>query len=129
MGITTGVIITYGIVPLTFIYDKWVGLVTASLLMSVFQALACYIASFRQGALLALGGNSGNPIYDVRQCASVTQNDFRLIRFSLVLHRARAQPYHWQLGHQVIQRTPPGTYPMGLNRHQSRVRTGFTPWW
>jgi len=33
-------------------------------LMSTIQAIACYVASFRQGALLALGGNSGNVLYD-----------------------------------------------------------------
>lgn len=64
-GITTGIIWTYGIQPLTFIYDNWVGLITASILMSIVQGVACYAASFRKGALLALGGNSGNAIYDV----------------------------------------------------------------
>lgn len=34
--------------------------------MSVVQGVAVYAGSFRKGALLALGGNSGNPIYDVR---------------------------------------------------------------
>lgn len=34
--------------------------------MSVVQGVAVYAGSFRQDALLALGGNSGNPIYDVR---------------------------------------------------------------
>ncbi|KAI0078209.1 ERG4/ERG24 ergosterol biosynthesis protein [Panus rudis PR-1116 ss-1] len=64
MGIVTGVIYRYGPQSFTFIYDKWVGFVTASLLMSVAQALFCYLGSFRPGRLLALGGNSGNPIYD-----------------------------------------------------------------
>lgn len=65
-GVVAGVIYRYGPQPLTFIYEHWVGLVTASIVMSVVQALWCYLSSFRQGALLALGGNSGNPIYDVR---------------------------------------------------------------
>ncbi|KAJ7811212.1 ERG4 ERG24 ergosterol biosynthesis protein, partial [Mycena olivaceomarginata] len=47
-----------------FFYEKFVGFITASLIMSVVQGVACYAASFRPGALLALGGNSGNPIYD-----------------------------------------------------------------
>ncbi|KAL0954524.1 hypothetical protein HGRIS_003491 [Hohenbuehelia grisea] len=64
LGITTGIIVRYGPEAFTFIYDRWVGFVTASILMSVFQATACYIASFQQGKLLALGGNSGNFIYD-----------------------------------------------------------------
>ncbi|KAI8986073.1 ERG4/ERG24 ergosterol biosynthesis protein [Trametes punicea] len=64
LGITSGILYRYGPQALTFIYDKWIGLVTAAILMSVVQAVGCYLASFRDGALLALGGNSGNPIYD-----------------------------------------------------------------
>lgn len=64
LGITTGYIIRFGPQSFTFIYHKWVGFMTASLIMSVVQALGVYVASFRKGALLALGGNSGNPIYD-----------------------------------------------------------------
>ncbi|KAF9221728.1 ERG4/ERG24 ergosterol biosynthesis protein [Gyrodon lividus] len=64
LGITTGYIMRYGPQSFTFLYEKWVGFVTASLVMSVVQGLAVYAASFRKGALLALGGNSGNPIYD-----------------------------------------------------------------
>ncbi|RPD62491.1 ERG4/ERG24 ergosterol biosynthesis protein [Lentinus tigrinus ALCF2SS1-7] len=63
-GVVAGVIYRYGPQPLTFIYDHWIGLVTASILMAVVQALYCYLSSFRNGKLLALGGNSGNPIYD-----------------------------------------------------------------
>ena len=66
LGLTIGWIWQNGIESFTFVYDKWVGLMTASIVMSVVQGLACYAASFRPGALLALGGNSGNPIYDVR---------------------------------------------------------------
>ena len=65
LGLAAGIIYRDGPGPLTFIYEHWVGLVTASIVMSVVQALWCYLSSFRQGALLALGGNSGNPIYDV----------------------------------------------------------------
>ena len=61
----TGLIYRFGPASFTLIYEKWVGFVTASVLMSVGQALGCYLNSFRQGRLLALGGNSGNPIYDV----------------------------------------------------------------
>ena len=66
LGVTAGILYRDGPQPLTFIYEHWVGLVTSSILMSVVQAIGCYAASFRAGALLALGGNSGNPIYDVR---------------------------------------------------------------
>jgi hypothetical protein len=66
LGLTSGVIFTFGPEAFTFFYSKWVGFVTAAVLMSMLQALACYAASFRSGALLALGGNTGNHIYDVR---------------------------------------------------------------
>jgi Delta14-sterol reductase len=66
LGLTSGVIMTFGPEAFTFFYRKWVGFVTAALLMSVLQGLACYAASFRSDALLALGGNTGNHIYDVR---------------------------------------------------------------
>ncbi|KII86809.1 hypothetical protein PLICRDRAFT_43470 [Plicaturopsis crispa FD-325 SS-3] len=64
LGLTVGAIVRFGPSSFTFLYEKWVGFVTAALLMSIFQGLACYAASFREGALLALGGNSGNVIYD-----------------------------------------------------------------
>ncbi|KIJ64380.1 hypothetical protein HYDPIDRAFT_154843 [Hydnomerulius pinastri MD-312] len=64
LGITTGYIMRFGPQSFTFIYEKWVGFVTASLVMSVVQGLVVYAGSYRKGALLALGGNSGNPIYD-----------------------------------------------------------------
>ena len=49
----------------TFLYERWAGFITASLLMAVTQGLYCYISSFQGEKLLALGGNSGNFIYDV----------------------------------------------------------------
>ena len=66
MGLTTGWIMRFGPQSFTFLYEHWVGLITASVLMSVFQGLYCYVSSFFGNKLLALGGNSGNPIYDVR---------------------------------------------------------------
>lgn len=65
LGLTSGVILRCGPESFTFIYDKWVGLVTASLLMSLVQAVYCYVTSFKPNKLLALGGNSGNVLYDV----------------------------------------------------------------
>ncbi|KAJ7330501.1 ERG4/ERG24 ergosterol biosynthesis protein [Mycena albidolilacea] len=64
LGLTGGTIYRYGPESFTFFYEKFVGFITASLIMSIIQGVACYAASFRPGALLALGGNSGNPIYD-----------------------------------------------------------------
>ncbi|KAI1790133.1 ERG4/ERG24 ergosterol biosynthesis protein [Ganoderma leucocontextum] len=48
----------------TAVVLHWVGLLTASTLMSLVQASVCYVPSFRDGALLALGGNTGSHIYD-----------------------------------------------------------------
>ncbi|KXN81339.1 Delta(14)-sterol reductase [Leucoagaricus sp. SymC.cos] len=64
LGITSGIIFNFGPQSFTILYEKWVGFLTASIVMSTVQALYCYASSFRSGALLALGGNSGNPIYD-----------------------------------------------------------------
>ncbi|KAF8189800.1 ERG4/ERG24 ergosterol biosynthesis protein [Mycena galopus ATCC 62051] len=64
LGLTSGLIYRNGPQSFTFFYEKFVGFITASIIMSVVQAVACYASSFRPGALLALGGNSGNFIYD-----------------------------------------------------------------
>jgi len=64
VGLTIGQIIRSGPESFTFLYEKWVGFVTASILMSVLQAAFVYVLSFQEGKLLALGGNSGNFIYD-----------------------------------------------------------------
>ena len=66
VGLTIGHIYRSGPESFTFLYEKWVGFVTASILMSVLQAVFVYAMSFKEGRLLALGGNSGNFIYDVR---------------------------------------------------------------
>ncbi|KAI8147973.1 ergosterol biosynthesis ERG4/ERG24 [Fennellomyces sp. T-0311] len=50
--------------PLLFVYDHWIGLVVASIIFSYLISLYVYIKSFKPDALLALGGNTGNPIYD-----------------------------------------------------------------
>ncbi|GLB40308.1 putative ERG4 ERG24 ergosterol biosynthesis protein [Lyophyllum shimeji] len=64
LGLACGTIYRYGPQSFTFFYENWVGFVTASIVMSVAQALFCYAMSFQEGKLLALGGNSGNFIYD-----------------------------------------------------------------
>lgn len=66
LGIVSGIVFNFGPQAFTILYEKWVGLLTASVLMAIAQAVYCYASSFRSGALLALGGNSGNLIYDVR---------------------------------------------------------------
>jgi hypothetical protein len=64
LGVTLGMILRFGPQCFTFFYDHWIGFVTASVMMATLQAVACYIASFQNGKLLALGGNTGNHIYD-----------------------------------------------------------------
>jgi hypothetical protein len=48
-----------------FVYDHWIGLAFSSVMFSYVVALFVYIKSFAPGALLALGGNTGNALYDV----------------------------------------------------------------
>jgi len=64
MGITAGALWSQGPSSFAYLYDHWVGLTTASLLMAIFQSFACYFTSYQGGKLLALGGNTGNFIYD-----------------------------------------------------------------
>lgn len=75
MGVTAGFIARFGPEEFTFLYTKWIGFVTASFVMSVVQSVYCYASSFFGDKLLALGGNSGNFIYDVScacECTWVT---------------------------------------------------------
>lgn len=92
MGISCGYILRNGPESFTFIYEKWIGFVTASLVMSVVQALYVYARSFRSGALLALGGNSGKFIYDVRFKLAMVL--CRLNSCCLVVHWPRIEPLH-----------------------------------
>lgn len=73
----------YGPSSFTILYDHWPGLVTAALVNSFVQAVYVYVGSFCGPKLLALGGNSGNVLYDVRVSAYP------------VVHRPRAEPPHW----------------------------------
>ena len=75
LGLTCGVIYRHGPQSFTFLYEKFVGFITAAVIMSVVQGVACYVASFRPGAILALGGNTGNPIYDVRHSCCICSPD------------------------------------------------------
>lgn len=56
----------FGSSPFIYVTQHYLELITASLMMSVLQACYCYWSSFRSGRILALGGNSGHVIYDVR---------------------------------------------------------------
>ncbi|KAF8211728.1 ERG4/ERG24 ergosterol biosynthesis protein [Mycena galopus ATCC 62051] len=64
LTLAAALICTHGSQSFTFLHQKFVGFVTASVIVAVLQAVACYAMSFRPGALLALDGNSGNPIHD-----------------------------------------------------------------
>lgn len=66
LGITVGILLQPGgIEAYTYLYDNWIPLVSASMVMAIFQATWVYFYSFYTGELLALGGNSGVFIYDV----------------------------------------------------------------
>jgi len=64
VGVVAGLIYRNGPLHFTYIYDNWLALVTSSALVAFVQAMLVYINSYRKGALLALGGNSGNIFYD-----------------------------------------------------------------
>ncbi|KAE9402706.1 ERG4/ERG24 ergosterol biosynthesis protein [Gymnopus androsaceus JB14] len=62
--IVVALIIYSGPDAFTFLYKRYVGFVTASVVMSIIQAVGVYALSHRKDALLALGGNTGNMMYD-----------------------------------------------------------------
>lgn len=65
-GISLGIaLLPNGAETYSWLYDHWIGLLTAALANSIFQGLWVYLWSFKSGELLALGGNSGNVVYDV----------------------------------------------------------------
>jgi hypothetical protein len=69
MGLCIGYIYRFGPGSFTYIYEHWVGLVTASVVFSFVQASALYYLSFQgkeDEKLLAEGGNSESHIYNVR---------------------------------------------------------------
>ena len=51
-------------VPVTFVYDHYLAFAVGATIFSYALAVYVYVRSFREGALLAVGGNSGNVIYD-----------------------------------------------------------------
>ena len=50
--------------PVTFIYDQFLPLISAAMVFSFSLSVYLYCKSFNKNALLASGGNSGNMIYD-----------------------------------------------------------------
>ena len=51
-------------VPVSFVYHHYLAFASAAMLFSAILSVYLYVRSFRSGALLALGGNTGNPVYD-----------------------------------------------------------------
>ncbi|RKP08981.1 ergosterol biosynthesis ERG4/ERG24 family-domain-containing protein [Thamnocephalis sphaerospora] len=50
--------------PFVFVYDHILHVITAGIIIASVLSVYLYTASFLPGKLLALGGNSGNPLYD-----------------------------------------------------------------
>lgn len=67
MGIVAAVFIKKGPSALTYAYDHFLGLTTASILFSFIQSAILYATSFQGEKVLALGGNSDSHIYNVRR--------------------------------------------------------------
>ncbi len=53
----------YGL-PVAYVYDHYLAFAVAAMVLSFLLSVYLYARSFRAGALLALGGNSGNFLYD-----------------------------------------------------------------
>ena len=50
--------------PVAFVYDHYLALAVCTVVLSLVLSAYLYVRSFRPGALLSLGGNSGNLVYD-----------------------------------------------------------------
>ncbi|CAG8495955.1 3227_t:CDS:2 [Paraglomus occultum] len=57
-------LIVIGTGPFLFVFDHYIGLITASTIVSFAASIYVYLDSFEGDKLLALGGNTGNVIYD-----------------------------------------------------------------
>ena len=66
MGLAAGYIYQFGPQSFTFLYEHFLGLVTASVLFSYAASFVLYISSFYGEKLLALNANSGYHGHDVR---------------------------------------------------------------
>lgn len=54
----------FGACDLSWCYDNFIALATASIIWAFLLSVALYIASFRSGTLLAEGGDTGSTVYD-----------------------------------------------------------------
>eukprot|EP00047_Mylnosiga_fluctuans_P002604 m.225158 g.225158 ORF g.225158 m.225158 type:complete len:423 (+) comp11222_c0_seq1:25-1293(+) len=57
-------VVYLNLLPVVFVYDQFVPLLSAAILFSYALSVYLYASSFKKNALLAEGGNSGHPIYD-----------------------------------------------------------------
>ena len=51
-------------IPVAFVYDHFLAFAVGAFVFSFALAVYLYVRSFREDALLALGGNTGNSVYD-----------------------------------------------------------------
>jgi hypothetical protein len=54
----------FGRFPIEWLYDHFISIITASVVVSYGFSIVLYLASFRKGAILAEGGDSGWMVYD-----------------------------------------------------------------
>jgi hypothetical protein len=99
IGLASGIIIRSGPQSFTWIYEHFLGLVTASIVYSTLQSLALYVWSFKGDKVLALGGNSESHIYNFRQYLIILCVCSHGI---LVLDRKGTKSYDWVVGPQVL---------------------------
>lgn len=107
LGAAAGYIALYGPSNFTILYNHWPGLLSAALANAIVQAIYVYVASFQGKRLLALGGNSGNVLFDVGDLV-----------LTPVVHWPRAQPSYRIVRHQDVQRAAPWTYSLGYSEHE-----------
>jgi hypothetical protein len=74
-----------GLKPLEYVYDHYIGLAFASIIFSYAISVAVYMGSFQPNKLLALGGNTGNAIYDVSTTRLFMLAEFNVNIFILTL--------------------------------------------
>lgn len=63
-GGQTKFVLVFGSAPMTWLHDNYSTLAFVTILWTIVLSTYLYFKSFGKGLLLAVGGNSGNPIYD-----------------------------------------------------------------
>lgn len=83
-----------------WVYDNYAHIATSAVIVAFVVSLAVYIGSFIGGPrLLALGGNTGNPIYDASTQEAERDINICILTISaeIVYDWSRAQPTHWRV--------------------------------